>query len=124
MDVNTREELSLAYKSMESTVIAALREFVDRDKETPLDAAEHLQAIIIGAVTKKAEYASIYDYALVTPKLFRDLTSRMGHDELARKWNLTEQSVRRTRKQMQAKGIDIATPRLYPSDPLGRACTT
>jgi hypothetical protein len=94
-----------AADTLKSTVVGALRELSNEWQETPLEAAEHLQAIIIGAVTKRAEYASLYDEALVTPRLYEALKSDAGHEELARRWGTTEQAVRRTRKKFQANGI-------------------
>lgn len=99
----TGEELTLVFQAMESTVIGALRDLQERYQETPLEAAEHLQAIIYGAVTGKAEYASLYDQALVTPLLYHDLQDTIGHEELAKRWGVTEQSVRRTRKKMASE---------------------
>src|ERR1700749_3652772 len=101
-----------AADTLRATIVGALWELSQEHQETPLEAAEHLQAIILGAVTKKAVYASLYDLALVTPKLYDELKGDMGHYELARRWGDTEQAVRRTRRKFEETGIIQSASRL------------
>lgn len=101
-----------AADTLRATIVGALKQLSEDNQETPLEAAEHLQAIIIGAVTKKAVYASLYDLALVTPQLYEDLKSDTGHYDLAQRWGFTEQNIRRTRRKFEKMGIIASASRL------------
>lgn len=92
---------------LRSTVIGALTALHEEFQESPLEAAEHLQAIIVGVVTKRAEFASLYDYALTCPKLWKDLKSGQRHLEVAQTWGESEASVRRARKKMRELGMFV-----------------
>lgn len=102
-------QLRLALQAMETTILEALRDLSEQNEETPLEAAEHLQAIIVGAVTGRAEFASMYDRALVNPRLYRDLKSDLGHQAVGSRWGETEQAVRRTRRKFREMGM-LPTP--------------
>lgn len=90
---------------LRGTIIGALKNLSKEYEETPLEAAEHLQAIIIGAVTRKVQYASLYDEALATPKLLADLRGPDTNVAIARRWGTTEVAVRRTKQKLSDQGI-------------------
>lgn len=111
MDVTYTENFPDAADFLRTTVISALEVLSGEFQETPLEAAEHLQAIIVGVVTGKAEFASLYDEAVVTPKLMEHLVSLDAHTVVAQRWGTTEQAVRRTREKIARSGMMKGSPR-------------
>jgi hypothetical protein len=73
--------------------------------ETTLEAAEHIQSLIDAGVSRRVEYASLFDQAMACPPLMRDLVSGMPNTEVAAKWESSEPSVRRARQKASGSGM-------------------
>lgn len=97
---NAAEEFEAASQLLRDTVLLALRQLASMYGETPLEAAEHLQAILRDAVESRSERRSLYDLALGCPPLMKDLLSENSHLAIARRWGAGESTVRRARAKL------------------------
>jgi hypothetical protein len=73
--------------------------------ETTLEAVEHIQSLIDAGISRRVEYASLFDQAKTCPPLMRDLVSGMPNTEVAVKWENSEASVRRARQKVSGSGM-------------------
>jgi hypothetical protein len=101
----SEENFPDAYELLRGTIMHALEQLSEEYHETPLEAAGHVAAILEGVIAHNAQFASLYDEALVNPKLMEDLVSGKMNTEVASAWGSTEVAIRRTRKKLQALGM-------------------